>query len=82
MIWATSRGETGVMAGVAGRCYSSRVPSHKGFGDMGKKGDSLPLGNPRAIGIAGLHENFDRYVKIFEIWCTIRKRQISDVTAA
>jgi hypothetical protein len=82
VIWATSRGETGVMAGVAGRCYSSRVPSHKGFGDMGKKGDSLPLGNPRALGIAALYEIFDRYVKIFEIWCTIRKRQISDVTAA
>ena len=49
---------------------------------MGKKGDSLPLGNPRAIGIAALYEIFDRYVKIFEIWCTIRKRQILDVTAA
>ena len=49
---------------------------------MGKKGDSLPFGNPRALGIAALYENFDRYVKIFEIWCTIRKRQISDVTAA
>ncbi|MEG4201779.1 hypothetical protein [Microcoleus sp. Pol12A5] len=70
------------MAGVAGRCYSSTVPSHKGFRDMGKKGDSLPFGNPGAIGIAGLHEIFDRYVKIFEIWCNIRKRQISDVTAA
>ena len=82
MIWATSRGETGVMAGVAGRCYSSRVPSHKGFGDMGKKGDSLAFGNPGVFGIAALYENFDRYVKIFEIWCTIRKRQISGVTAA
>jgi hypothetical protein len=44
----------------------------------------LGIWEKRAIpyGIAALHEIFDRYVKIFEIWCTIRKRQISDVTAA
>jgi hypothetical protein len=47
-----------------------------------KRAIPYPWGTHGALGIAALYEIFDRYVKIFEIWCTIRKRQISDVTAA
>ena len=47
-----------------------------------KRAIPYPSPKARALGIAALHEIFDRYVKIFEIWCTIRKRQISGVTAA
>lgn len=54
------------MAGVAGDRFSSRVPCHKGFGDVGK----------RAM------EIFEKCVEIIKIWCKIKKRQIYDVAAA
>ncbi|WP_377479861.1 MAG: hypothetical protein P2A85_11315 [Microcoleus anatoxicus] len=54
------------MDDVARDRFSSRVPYHKGFGDVGT----------RAM------EIFEKSVEIIKIWCKIKKRQISDVTAA